>query len=295
MTVSSVGNPLMHQGLYRDDESGSYQNRYRQYGSGVGRWMQVDPLGYVESLNLHEYVESEPVASLDSAGLMVDDGKGNATEQDCDLQIQRIRNDKDNYTGAVNAGSGGIIEVGSAGGEIICVIGSILIPIPGPEDIIFAEIVTRHGFRVACKAAGKVAGGIKKATCRIFHSKTGREITEGQLDDLLREYATKNPKGPFKPKPEVDVPKKPVVEKPTGGAEHTKDAPIHQRQAPKGASSQATGPAGKRSAELHRDPANGSRARDRKRDTMRRQKSLPAVGVSRRIEAAIRSGRYGSC
>ncbi|MFO0836970.1 MAG: RHS repeat-associated core domain-containing protein [Phycisphaerae bacterium] len=69
MTVSTVGNPLMHQGLYRDGESGSYQNRYRQYGSGVGRWMQADPLGYVDSQNLREYVRSTPDVYLDAAGL----------------------------------------------------------------------------------------------------------------------------------------------------------------------------------------------------------------------------------
>ncbi|MFO0836957.1 MAG: RHS repeat-associated core domain-containing protein [Phycisphaerae bacterium] len=68
LTVSSVGNPLMHQGLFRDGESGSYQNRYRQYGSGVGRWMQVDPVGYVAGLDLYEYANSDPLRRVDFAG-----------------------------------------------------------------------------------------------------------------------------------------------------------------------------------------------------------------------------------
>jgi len=41
---SRLGNPFGHQGLVLDAEIGSYQNRARQYGPSVRRFIQRDPL-----------------------------------------------------------------------------------------------------------------------------------------------------------------------------------------------------------------------------------------------------------
>ncbi|MFO0836966.1 MAG: RHS repeat-associated core domain-containing protein [Phycisphaerae bacterium] len=68
LTVSSVGNPLMHQGLFRDGESGSYQNRYRQYGSGVGRFLQHDRPDFVDGPSALQYQRSAPLTGVDSSG-----------------------------------------------------------------------------------------------------------------------------------------------------------------------------------------------------------------------------------
>lgn len=67
--ASTVGNPLMHQGLWRDGESKSYQNRYRVLNSVVGRFLQRDPLGYVSSSNLYLFALSGPLMLMDPLGL----------------------------------------------------------------------------------------------------------------------------------------------------------------------------------------------------------------------------------
>lgn len=41
------------------------------YDYSTGRWLQRDPLGYVDGMNLYEYVESNPVKNFDSNGLSI--------------------------------------------------------------------------------------------------------------------------------------------------------------------------------------------------------------------------------
>jgi RHS repeat-associated protein len=67
--VSSVGNPYMHQGLRRDDESGLHENRFRAYHSRLGRFIQRDPAGYIDSMNLYQYVFANAWSWLDPLGL----------------------------------------------------------------------------------------------------------------------------------------------------------------------------------------------------------------------------------
>ncbi len=66
--TSVVGNPLQHQGLFRDRETGTYQNRFRQYHPRLGRFVQRDPLGYVDGMGLYEYIGSNPTLGVDPAG-----------------------------------------------------------------------------------------------------------------------------------------------------------------------------------------------------------------------------------
>jgi len=68
LSGSTVGNPHMHQGLRLDDESGLYENRFRMYHARLGRFVQRDPLGYVDGLNLFEYARSTALARLDPLG-----------------------------------------------------------------------------------------------------------------------------------------------------------------------------------------------------------------------------------
>ncbi|MBW3540454.1 MAG: hypothetical protein KY476_09295 [Planctomycetes bacterium] len=52
-----------------DDHTGLYVIRSRTYSSGLGSWLQRDPLGYSDGSNLFEYVGSSPVQSTDPSGL----------------------------------------------------------------------------------------------------------------------------------------------------------------------------------------------------------------------------------
>ena len=53
-------------------DSGSLKiqyNRNRYYDYYSGRWLTHDPLGYVDGMNLYEYVQSNPTLNLDHSGL----------------------------------------------------------------------------------------------------------------------------------------------------------------------------------------------------------------------------------
>jgi hypothetical protein len=48
------------------------------YSSTLGRWMQQDPMGYVDGQNLYEYVGSSALSNIDPSGLAIlTDAKGN--------------------------------------------------------------------------------------------------------------------------------------------------------------------------------------------------------------------------
>jgi len=57
-----------HQGLMHDKEFGLIYNRARYLSPKLGRFLQRDPMGYVDGMNLYEYVGSGPVTYLDPPG-----------------------------------------------------------------------------------------------------------------------------------------------------------------------------------------------------------------------------------
>ncbi len=65
---SFVGNPFLFTGREFDAESGMYHYRARAYDPEAGRFLQRDPLGYVDGLNLLAYVASNPVTLNDPLG-----------------------------------------------------------------------------------------------------------------------------------------------------------------------------------------------------------------------------------
>lgn len=67
---SPVGNPYLFTGRELDEETGLYYYRARYYDGEQGRFLQRDPLGYVDGLNLYEYVSSQPTYWIDPLGLV---------------------------------------------------------------------------------------------------------------------------------------------------------------------------------------------------------------------------------
>ncbi|MBZ0165728.1 MAG: RHS repeat-associated core domain-containing protein, partial [Candidatus Omnitrophica bacterium] len=66
---SGIGNPYMFTGRRFDEETGIYHYRRRYYDPGIGRFLQRDPMGYYDSMNLYEYVASNPLNFVDPYGL----------------------------------------------------------------------------------------------------------------------------------------------------------------------------------------------------------------------------------
>jgi|GEM_PF-2984866 len=71
--TSQFGNPYMFtsrrvDSLDTDDLQLQY-NRNRYYDYHTGRWLTHDPLGYVDGMNLYQYVNSNPITNFDPYGL----------------------------------------------------------------------------------------------------------------------------------------------------------------------------------------------------------------------------------
>ncbi|MBP9854381.1 MAG: DUF1080 domain-containing protein [Candidatus Omnitrophica bacterium] len=68
LNVSYLGNPYMFTGALYDREIGLYYMRARMYDPTIGRFLQRDPLGYIDSVNLYTYVVNNPINLIDPMG-----------------------------------------------------------------------------------------------------------------------------------------------------------------------------------------------------------------------------------
>ncbi len=55
-------------GKEHDEESGLYYHGARYYATWLGRWLNVDPSGLVDGMNLYTYAENRPVTFVDQTG-----------------------------------------------------------------------------------------------------------------------------------------------------------------------------------------------------------------------------------
>jgi RHS repeat-associated protein len=70
---SGIGNRVLFTGREFDEETGFYFYRARYYDAAKGRFLQRDPLGYVDGMNLYEFVRGQPTRQLDPSGLVIYD------------------------------------------------------------------------------------------------------------------------------------------------------------------------------------------------------------------------------
>jgi RHS repeat-associated protein len=71
LSSSAVGWEIGHQGLMHDTNTSLVYNRYRMLHPGLGRFMQRDPLGYIDGMSLYEYARGAPILFGDAHGLNV--------------------------------------------------------------------------------------------------------------------------------------------------------------------------------------------------------------------------------
>jgi RHS repeat-associated protein len=69
LVASRYGNPFMWTGQRYDATTGQYHFWARTYSPRLGRWMQRDPIGYIDGPNLYATVAGNPLRFTDRLGL----------------------------------------------------------------------------------------------------------------------------------------------------------------------------------------------------------------------------------
>ncbi|QQR80662.1 MAG: hypothetical protein IPJ69_00385 [Deltaproteobacteria bacterium] len=78
LTHTAIGNSFLFNGHTFDAETGLYYYRARYYDPNIGRFLQRDPMGFIDGVNVYAYTRNNPINGLDPFGFNTTSSQGNS-------------------------------------------------------------------------------------------------------------------------------------------------------------------------------------------------------------------------
>ena len=70
LSADDYGNTIGFSSYVYNVHTELYLVRFRCYDTALGRWIERDPLGYIDGMNVYEYVRGQPLTAVDPYGLV---------------------------------------------------------------------------------------------------------------------------------------------------------------------------------------------------------------------------------
>ncbi len=177
LAASAWGNPYLFTGRAYDGESGLYYYRARYYDYATGRFLQPDPIGYDDGLNLYAYVGNRPCGFVDPSGLCK---KDSVLAQRADRSIRSLYGFTLGVGQSLSAFKEGLTQLFIDPLGTLEGIPSSILGIPDALQQFYADITSPDPF-VNGNAVGRLTGSTEVG---IVTSAVGGRIVRGPARDF---------------------------------------------------------------------------------------------------------------
>jgi RHS repeat-associated protein len=182
LSREDIDNRIGAAGMWWDPHLGIYHVRHRAYDPRLGRFLQPDPIGVAGGWNVFEYVGGDPANYVDPMGLQRVPPGWPADPNGALFGIERGFRQEREAAFAWGRDLAGHVKIATETGVTVAAVGAIVI-LPGPEDVVLAAAMSRHGI-AALKIVGDKLIGIMKGGDEIeLVGKTADEVGDAVRKD----------------------------------------------------------------------------------------------------------------